>query len=439
MILLTEGKTNWKYILIVLILAVIVGGGVLWWIKKEEVAPIEFPEIKKPEKVVEDETANWKVYKDEVYGFEIKYPKDWTIEEAKIEEAKEIVKRYLSFSPMGKTYILGGMGNRQPISILVSKGGIEAYRSIYPKKEGAETIIVNNYSTIREERDFGEIFYIIQNPEDDTVVTFENWIQVIEDLIKPSEKKELENIFDQMLSTFRFLEEVKKSEIISLDNTWNKYINYRLGFSMKIPKTMPGLNRCGDPGGTEIDFSVPIKAFDDNENNAVYISQEYYYDAEWDSEQEKEIGPCEKITYSLGSLRADLEPNSAYAVAPKPFLGWAIFVKNINSDTELNKFVKEVFCSKCNDCYVVSKKPWTRNQDYYEVLIEGGGMEDSNCPLNYAYKVIYAPEKHKAMAVSFGQECSFYNKECTPTGQGCPLPPDYKCYDEEMINSFKFK
>jgi hypothetical protein len=29
---LTKGKTNWKYILIVLILAVIVGGGILWWL-----------------------------------------------------------------------------------------------------------------------------------------------------------------------------------------------------------------------------------------------------------------------------------------------------------------------------------------------------------------------------------------------------------------------
>ena len=37
------------------VLAVIVGGGILSWIKMQEVSPIELLEIKKPEKVVEDE------------------------------------------------------------------------------------------------------------------------------------------------------------------------------------------------------------------------------------------------------------------------------------------------------------------------------------------------------------------------------------------------
>ena len=72
---LTQGKTNWKYIIIVLVLAVIIGGGILGWIKTQESAPAELLEIKKPEKV-EDETANWKSYRNEEYGFEIKYPDD---------------------------------------------------------------------------------------------------------------------------------------------------------------------------------------------------------------------------------------------------------------------------------------------------------------------------------------------------------------------------
>jgi len=59
MTFLKEGKTNWRYILIVLILAVIVGGGILWWMKEQEVPLTEFPEIKKPEKIeVTEELAN---------------------------------------------------------------------------------------------------------------------------------------------------------------------------------------------------------------------------------------------------------------------------------------------------------------------------------------------------------------------------------------------
>ena len=57
MTFLKQGKTNWKYILIVLILALIVGGGILGYLryfKREMISLTKFPEIKKPEKVVEE-------------------------------------------------------------------------------------------------------------------------------------------------------------------------------------------------------------------------------------------------------------------------------------------------------------------------------------------------------------------------------------------------
>jgi len=77
---MTNQKTNWKYIVIVLILAIIVGGGILGYMKnfkREMISLTKFLEIKKPEKVVKDETANWKTYRNEEYGFEFKYPKEW--------------------------------------------------------------------------------------------------------------------------------------------------------------------------------------------------------------------------------------------------------------------------------------------------------------------------------------------------------------------------
>jgi hypothetical protein len=80
---LTKGKTNWKYILIVVIFATIVGGGILVYLRyfnKEISSLAKFSEIKKTEKPkIEEEITNWKTYRNEKYGFEIKYPESFTI------------------------------------------------------------------------------------------------------------------------------------------------------------------------------------------------------------------------------------------------------------------------------------------------------------------------------------------------------------------------
>ena len=75
-----EGKTDWNFILIVIILATVVGAGIFDFSRdttKEMASPWNLPEIKRPEKVVKDEFAGWKIYQNQEYGFEIKYPQDW--------------------------------------------------------------------------------------------------------------------------------------------------------------------------------------------------------------------------------------------------------------------------------------------------------------------------------------------------------------------------
>jgi hypothetical protein len=76
-----EGKTNWKYILIVLVLVVIAGGGIIiyqyWWTPKQET---QIPEVKPPEEIAKDETTNWKTYQNVSYHLSLQYPPDWSIE-----------------------------------------------------------------------------------------------------------------------------------------------------------------------------------------------------------------------------------------------------------------------------------------------------------------------------------------------------------------------
>jgi len=72
---LKKSRTNWKYITIVVVLALLVGGGILSYLRiiGEE---FEIPPIEIPERVVEEETADWAIYVNEEHGYEVKYPKN---------------------------------------------------------------------------------------------------------------------------------------------------------------------------------------------------------------------------------------------------------------------------------------------------------------------------------------------------------------------------
>lgn len=82
--LLKDPRTNWNFIGIVMIVGFLAGAGILgyyyWWIKDLETKLTEIetrlPIIKPPEKAI-DETANWKIYRNEVLGIEFRYPKEY--------------------------------------------------------------------------------------------------------------------------------------------------------------------------------------------------------------------------------------------------------------------------------------------------------------------------------------------------------------------------
>lgn len=72
---LKDLQTNWKYILIIAILIAVAVSAILiyqyWWVPREEARLAELEALKKD---IEDETTNWKTYRNEEYGIEIRYP-----------------------------------------------------------------------------------------------------------------------------------------------------------------------------------------------------------------------------------------------------------------------------------------------------------------------------------------------------------------------------
>lgn len=215
------------------------------------------------------------------------------------------------------------------------------------------------------------------------------------------------------------------------EEVWETYTNSELGFSIKYPKMVYGVYRCSP----NKPFYVPLKVFEDNINETVYITEEYYYD-DWDSKSQSNTGTCRKITYSLESLQSE-EKNATFLDGThypgwKPFLGWKILTSNTKNNSELNKFIKDNYGS---GCFAGKKNPWKYQEGVYEITIKGedwgrADLGTTTCPWNYSNRILYAPGKNKAISVVLGQECGF--------GTDSSLQP-YKCYDEEMINSFRFK
>ena len=207
--LFTQGKINWKYILVVLILAVVAGGGILFWIKTQEIPVIEFPEIKKPEKVVEDETANWKIHRNNEYRFEAKYPDGWEWKEQKHEEVTEIVFEKKESRFLCVVHFLRVIP-KLPFEELIA-GQKNAIQKRFKIEINEKVIVVDKILAIKlsyfipgelvspysgEGQQIHRIFIPLTGNE-----TFQIGYYADE-----KENEECESIFNQMLTTFRFLE-----------------------------------------------------------------------------------------------------------------------------------------------------------------------------------------------------------------------------------------
>ncbi|OIO06363.1 hypothetical protein AUJ27_04285 [Candidatus Falkowbacteria bacterium CG1_02_37_44] len=202
---------NWKYILIIVILAAIVAGGILayqyWLAPKQEVKVPEIkpPEVKAPEEVPPeevpvDETANWRVYRNEEYGFEIRYLSEWQ---------HKVDKNYIGFYDPQKIKFFAP--NELTIRMFPKENNISLDKWVQELPEIKSETEIQGKAPSGSFRNINNIsFYVVDTINFEGGNTIANAflekngsvIEFSRNLLAANDR----GIFNQILSTFRFLE-----------------------------------------------------------------------------------------------------------------------------------------------------------------------------------------------------------------------------------------
>jgi hypothetical protein len=226
------------------------------------------------------------------------------------------------------------------------------------------------------------------------------------------------------------IEETRASETVSLDETWNRYTNYDLGFSLKIPKTMVSYNgSCtwneenGDRSFRPQPAPVPVRIFEDAAS--VTLAPEYLYELSAATRETNDQGGSRTLFAECNQV-----PNSPALIQDpeRPWFSaqiWKIVTVEVRNDDELDAFVKARYGFGCS----VGERPASGQDGVYDVRVQGDGkdLSETQCPLNYATMVKYAPAANKVIAWDLGQAYTFLADESLMTA-----------YDQEMVESFRF-
>lgn len=180
--LLSSGKAkfNLRFILIILILTTVAGLGILAYIKYTDKEISFLPSLFNFKK--HDETTSWQTYRNEEYGFEFKYPKDWIV----------------SFNKEGED------SNKQSIAIDITEGNLDDIISNIKEFAGfpafPEMITIDGHKAYNliagDAGGVAKAVYIYI----DNKTTLE-----ISGTFFVGEDDSLYNQFNQILSTFKFI------------------------------------------------------------------------------------------------------------------------------------------------------------------------------------------------------------------------------------------
>jgi hypothetical protein len=182
---------------------------------------------------VEDKTADWKTYRDDEYGFEIKYPKEWNEKHFSAEPSIVTLQNVDCFfciyagAPCGECYPEAGV--KAIISVKDNQQELSLSEFLHQCDDKitfrCENISVAGIDAVKVTRlmDIGADLPDIYVPKGNKFFI----ISYGDNISKKDLREYYLSIFNQMLSTFRFIGDETTN--------WQTYSNEEYGFEIKYP------------------------------------------------------------------------------------------------------------------------------------------------------------------------------------------------------------
>ena len=266
-----------KYLLIGVItaLTVLIGGGILLLLMQKEV-PSQVPEVTSSDAITQDETADWQTYHNEEFGFEVKYPLDLS---QLLEDPVKISKDNIFTARVTKEpnpNITGPNSVDQGFFIRVFEKDNRTLESFFDDHSNL-FFPLSNGSLISLTRDKDSLVTVLN--KDQRTIAEANMVGLFDGdsiiVAVYSFYRLNDTTFNQILSTFRFIDE-KESLKIDSNVVWGRQVSV--------------LRRDCPSGQAECVSSVM------KQNNASEEAIEFFIQTGWFADDFQEYGMVDLIT-----------------------------------------------------------------------------------------------------------------------------------------------
>jgi len=216
------------------------------------------------------------------------------------------------------------------------------------------------------------------------------------------------------------------AELIEIEPDWYQYTNYRLGFTMEIPRLMYRHDATcywkegeGDSSFRPEGGLMPVVVVEGEDR--VYITSKYLMYLTEPTQipsgagYRSEFGGCDLLPASVEVLEED--DSSSYK--------WVVAVRPIENEEDLELLIDSYY----DPCYQLGEMELDEERGYYYVKMAGDGKPpgESECLVNFGYTIKYSPELGIAATWFMGQSVHFPANETNDP-----------YYDARMLDSFRF-